>query len=313
MYKTRINKKLKFADYDKSHYDYETYWEGREYENTADHIAVRDLVHHLHGKWFIDIGGAFGRLMDTYEKNFDNIILLDYSLQSLLKAKDRRGESDRKAFFVAANIYKLPFKNDSIDAGLMVRVIHHLTDAQGALQEISRVIKRSFILEFANKRHFIAVLRALLRRNMSFISDIRPYQQEYRDTSQGSKGKNQVFLNYHPKHIFSITNLIGFKIDKVLSVSNLRSPMIKRILPFKLMIAIEKMSQKPLSVARFGPSIYLLLQKQGGEERYATSIDDLFVCPECKGSLDKANNAFSCATCKITYPIIEGIYDFRRE
>jgi len=53
----------------------------------------------------------------------------------------------------------------------------------------------------------------------------------------------------------------GFKIDKVLSVSNFRSARLKKIFGTKNLIKMEKGAQKALAPIRFAPSIYYRLAK----------------------------------------------------
>ena len=120
-----------------------------------------------------------------------------------------------------------------------------------ALGEIYRIMKQGsiFVLEFANKCHF----KALLKQGLGFCRDLTPY-------SQLTKGSG-VFLNHHPKAIEDITTSLGWKIEEKLSVSNLRWPQLKRLLPLRLLISIEISLQKPLSYINFGPSIFLRLKK----------------------------------------------------
>jgi ubiquinone/menaquinone biosynthesis C-methylase UbiE len=39
----------------------------------------------------------------------------------------------------------------------------------------------------------------------------------------------------------------------------------------------------------------------------------MYVCPTCKDKLESAENALRCGTCKITYPLLDGIPDFLLE
>lgn len=48
-----------------------------------------------------------------------------------------------------------------------------------------------------------------------------------------------------------------------------------------------------------------------------TSIQEtalaVYVCPSCKGKLESAGNRLRCETCKVTYPLVNGIPDFLLE
>jgi hypothetical protein len=54
----------------------------------------------------------------------------------------------------------------------------------------------------------------------------------------------------------------GFKLEKVLSVSNLRYPVLKKFLPKKVLLGLEKSLQQPLAKSYFGPSTVYLLRKR---------------------------------------------------
>jgi hypothetical protein len=46
-----------------------------------------------------------------------------------------------------------------------------------------------------------------------------------------------------------------------LSVSNLRSPGLKKVVPRAVMVGLEKILQKPLASSHFGPSVFFLVRK----------------------------------------------------
>jgi hypothetical protein len=50
-------------------------------------------------------------------------------------------------------------------------------------------------------------------------------------------------------------------LDRKLSVSNLRSHRLKRLLPQRLLLSVERLVQRPLARVDFGPSIFLKLRK----------------------------------------------------
>jgi hypothetical protein len=48
----------------------------------------------------------------------------------------------------------------------------------------------------------------------------------------------------------------------VLSVSNLRQPALKRIMPERLMLAAEYVMQVPFAPLAFGPSLFFMARRQ---------------------------------------------------
>ena len=61
----------KVADYDTYDYDYSTYWSKRKYEHEAESLVLKTFKRPK-GKWFLDVGGSFGRLTNSYYKNIQN-------------------------------------------------------------------------------------------------------------------------------------------------------------------------------------------------------------------------------------------------
>lgn len=310
-------RKAEIADYDTAKYDYETYWQGRSYEDQADKIALDKLLstekQALQGdSVYIDIGGNYGRMIPDVAQYVKHIILFDYSIESLKKGKqhmDKLGLTN--VSYVAGNIYFLPFKKNSLQSGHMIRVLHHIVHVENAFAEIDRVIQQFFILEFANKMHIKFVLKSLFTLHWNDLHDLTPMQQIFRSTSQGGSGEDQIFLNFHPSYIKRVIAQTGFHCIRKLSVSNLRIPFVKKVIPRNLLLFFEKIFQSPLSFFYFGPSEYMLLEKEATQPGPLFVLEDTFCCPKCKGNLIKSDQSFSCAVCELQFLIEDGIYDFR--
>ena len=148
-------------DYEGSPYR-TAFWEGqgRDYEDAAERLALRRLVPPRGGR-IAEIGAGFCRLADLY-LGYDQIILFDYSRTLLQDAVARWGH-DPRFVFVAGNIYQLSLAKASLDALVMVRVMHHLAEVPKALQQIRRVLKPNgqAVLEYANKRNLKSLQQQL--------------------------------------------------------------------------------------------------------------------------------------------------------
>src|SRR3954469_9801148 len=88
MAEAKTKKQVKKADqYDDPQYNYQDYWQGREYEHAAEELAVRRL---LRGKRFehaVDVGGGYGRLSKYLTKFSKKVTLAEPSQQQLDIAK----------------------------------------------------------------------------------------------------------------------------------------------------------------------------------------------------------------------------------
>ena len=69
------------------------------------------------------------------------------------------------------------------------------------------------------------------------------------------------FVNHNPKTVVRQLAHAGLRVERVLSVSNLRSPKLKKIVPLSIMLTVERWLQAPLAAMFFGPSVFFLVKK----------------------------------------------------
>ena len=245
-------------------YDYPNYWIGRDYEHGSEIIALKEFLAKISKiGTIVEIGAGFGRLTPTYFYRAKKAILTDPS-GKLLKIAREEFSDKNNVHILQAGIEALEGKirGGSADLVIMVRVLHHITDLDQALSTVNRILKPSgyFILEFPNKMHLKATLRQLFRGNLTFRFDISTSDKR---SARAKKQKKISFLNYHPDMIFEKLHEHGFEIRQKRSVSNIRSPLIKNILPCNFLLALEKALQIPFAFINFGPSIFVLARKKG--------------------------------------------------
>jgi len=242
-------------------YDYPSYWESREYEHKSEVMALSSLLSKIPKlNSIIEIGAGYGRLTSVYLYRGEKIILSDPSSKLLNLAK--KNIKNKKVTFIQLKLENLSrkIKNKSADLVILIRVLHHLEDLDKALAVIKKITKKNsyFILEFANKRHLKALVNEFFKGNFTFLLDIFP-----KDLSSKKRRHNLPFINYHPDLVKRKLKENGFKILEVRSVSNIRSPILKKIIPLEVLLFIEKYAQKLLASINFGPSIFILSKKIG--------------------------------------------------
>ncbi len=245
-------KKDVVADY--NGYDYKKiFWEDtdRKYEDMADRMAIRRLLPQQMDT-FVDIAGGYGRLADEYLPRAKSATLFDYSKTELAQAREMYGNKIKTQ---PGDIYDLPFKDDSFDALMMIRATHHFKEMQKVSDELYRILKPGGIavIEVANKKTLPKMVRYWTKK-----SEINPFS---RDVAHLKDLNSDGFYNYHPKYIEEVFQKSGFKIKKVLSVSNFRSAKLKKVFGTKNLVRMEKVAQKALAPIRFAPSIYYKLEK----------------------------------------------------
>ncbi len=253
---TRSTKKKVANQYDNDNYNYLEYWQGRDYEHAAEEIAIRRLLQGKHFNEAVDIGGGYGRLCLLLQQYADKVTLAEPSKQQLDIAKKflkNHPEIEQKQM----QADDLKFKDGSKDLITMIRVMHHLPDPTVEFSELARVLHKDgiLILEMANYAHGRNRLKHAIKLQKMPLDpvDIR---------SEKNRRKEEIpFVNHNPRTVVKQLAHAGLKVDRVLSVSNLRSPALKKIMPSSMMLSLETFLQLALAKTYFGPSVFFLVKK----------------------------------------------------
>jgi ubiquinone/menaquinone biosynthesis C-methylase UbiE len=293
------------CDYEGS--DYQTsFWDqgGRQYEDRAEAIALRRLLP-IRGRLLLELGAGAGRNTPRYT-GYERIVLLDYSRTQLQQARARLGDSERYVY-VAADVYKIPLVNGLFDGATMIRTLHHMADAPRALAQVRRVLAPGaiFILEYANKLNFKAILRYWLGRQSWSPFSLEPVEFA------------ALNFDFHPQAIRAWLEKLGFKPERTLTVSHFRLGALKRLLPAAFLAALDGLLQPSGAWFQFSPSVFV----RASLDKIALSIPpipapknvlDYFRCPECGAQpLQDHSEYLLCAGCGKKWAVRDGIYDFR--
>jgi ubiquinone/menaquinone biosynthesis C-methylase UbiE len=246
----------KADQYNDPNYSYLQYWYGREYEQTAEEIAIRRLLKGKHFATALDVGGGYGRLSPLLEQFADKVILADPSSQQLGMAKDfLKNHPGIDLKLMQADDLQLDDK--SIDLAIMIRVLHHVPTPRAELTEIARVLTDDgyAIIEVANYAHFLNRLKYLLRAKKLPLKAV-----DIRSPQNRVEGEIP-FVNHNPHTLIRQLAHAGLQVERTLSVSNLRQSQIKKLIPLTLMLKLEQGLQRPLAGIYFGPSIFFLVKK----------------------------------------------------
>ena len=285
--------------------DYQTsFWEqgGREYEDRAEAIALRRMLPKS-GKLMLELGAGAGRNTPRYV-GFEKIVVLDYSATQLAQAQQKLGRAE-KFVYVAADIYRLPFRDRQFDAATMIRALHHMSDAPRALSQIQNVLQPGaiFILEFANKLNFKSILRYWFGRQ-----DWNPFSLEPVEFVK-------LNFDFHPRSIRNWLGELDFSIERTLTVSHFRLGVLKRLIPASLLAALDGLFQPTGALWQFTPSVFMKARRNGtSADHTPVSIINLFKCPDCGcGNLEEKNEHLLCPNCHARWAVADGIYDFREK
>jgi ubiquinone/menaquinone biosynthesis C-methylase UbiE len=250
--KTATRKKA--DQYDEGDYNYLNYWEGRDYEHAAEEMAIRRLLTGKHFGTAADIGGGYGRLCVFLQQFADKVTLAEPSKQQMKIAGTflkNHPEIDR----VITQADDIKLSDKSQDLITMIRVMHHLPDPSVEFKELYRVLSDNgyLLLEVANYAH--------ARNRLKHIVKFKRLPSEPVDIRSDENKEDIAFVNHNPRTVVKQLAHAGFKVEKVLSVSNLRSPGLKKLLSKSVMLSLEKFMQVTFAKTYFGPSIFFLARK----------------------------------------------------
>ncbi len=291
------------CNYEGSDYQ-QSFWEegGRAYEDLSEAIALKRMLPKS-GKLMLELGAGAGRNTPRYS-GYEKIFVLDYSTTQLAQAQERLGRSS-KYTYVAADIYRLPFRENQFDGATMIRALHHMADAPKALAQINNVMQKDsvFILEFANKLNLKSILRYWLGKQ-----DWNPFTLEPVEFVK-------LNFDFHPKAVRNWMNELGFKIEKTLTVSHFRLGILKRVIPARFLAALDGFFQPTGAWFQFTPSVFVKAVKVGGAaNQIPLNLLDLFKCPDCGGEkLEDKKEHLLCVKCGAKWMLRDGIYDFREK
>lgn len=243
-------------------FDYASYWEGREYEHQAEVQALKDFLEKIPKiEKILEIGAGFGRLVPIYAHRAKKLVISDPSASLLKEARANLRRYKPRYVHAGYDTVVEKLKAKSINLVILVRVLHHIEDPRDCFESVNRLLadRGYFILEFANKCHFKAEIKEFLKGNITYPLDI--FTKDIR--SRKAKKKSRIpFNNYHPHKIEHLLEETGFEVIEKRSVSNFRSPLLKRTFPINFVLWIEELLQKPLAYFNFGPSIFILARKK---------------------------------------------------
>lgn len=280
--------------------DYQTsFWDlgGRDYEDAVEAVALKRLMPKS-GELMLELGAGAGRNTTRYA-GYKRVVLVDYSHTQLEQAQARLGTGEQYVY-VAADIYHLPFVNELFDGATMIRTLHHMADAPLALGQVKRVMqpRGTFILEYANKQNLKAILRYMFKKQPWNPFDLEPVEF------------TKLNFDFHPRAVRDWLRSTGFKIERQLTVSHMRSIYFKRLFPLSMLIQMDSAFQYSGGLWQLTPSVFVKSTVQG--EPVGTKPDGFFQCPVCgSGDLKEDREELVCNGCSKHWPSTNGIYDFR--
>ena len=295
------------ADYDSNDYDYRTYWDGRDYEQWAEQRVLHRLVPLLGTpEWLVDFGGGYGRNARHYRHRARHYVIADGSANNLRTAAVELAPdiAAGRAFLVRCDLNALPFREHAFDAALVVRVLHHLSDLDGALARMAGAVGGRFLLDVPIKHHVLARVRGAANGPDPVCTGTSEHP----------------FWNFRLSAVRTTLTRAGWHTRPVASVNNLRrwdrhlSPGLVRTLTPGVRLA--ELGLQRLGRGWWGPSQFLLAQRVPARTAVSEvppgvpALAPRMCCPACRGRLAWSPAVATCLTCRTPYRWDGAVWQF---
>jgi ubiquinone/menaquinone biosynthesis C-methylase UbiE len=309
--------KMQFPVILKKHFKYKYYmnelihdYNGRDYRTVWKHARARfedffetrvakKLLPKFDG-WFIDIGGGYGRSYPLYKKEGRKVVIMDYAM-NLLEMADESYKDDPNIFFVAADAYHQPFKENTFSSGISIRVMHHMNLAANFLKEINRIMTPGgeFVMDYANKANLFRLLAKPSKTKMVDHEEYEPllfgtHPAYFKDVSEksGFRYIRSLGTGFFPRFIGESTKFLG-----------------------AVLFIPELILDATLGKFNFGPRTVALIKKQGELKTDLQNMGDvksILCCPLCHGDIDFGVERCTCKGCNKVFAMKGRIFDFRK-
>ncbi len=118
----------------------------------------------------LDAGGGTGRVSKALQESVSNVVLLDFSLDMLLQAKD-----NQKLLLLNSTTETIPFPEQQFQVRSLIDAFHHVLSQEKTLEELWRVLKPGgkFIIIEPDFNLFVVKLVALFEKLVLMRSHFR--------------------------------------------------------------------------------------------------------------------------------------------
>lgn len=267
-------------------------------------------------EWTVDLGCGYGRLSGILAKKSRNLVLVDYSMTGMRRARQRMLDEGLSAYFLLADVSHLPFRSGSIDTVAMFRVFHHFSDPETAIREIVRCIRSSGHLIFNyNSSDNAFMMLFWLRHKMKGGNRDQVIPFPLRSgtlRASPESAKRPIFFQTH-----RTLRKIMEKNDLVPSQKNYHSGILGKVKDKSSFLDRTAWTFQTSLVDKwpsrfFFPNNYVHCRKEGSiENTELHGLEDLLVCPVCAGLISIRNDRIECEKGH-RFSIVNGIYDFRQ-
>ena len=288
-------------------FDFAALWPGREKVTEVERAIVSGALRDGDCRRILEVGTGFGRLLGALTELSDEVVATDFDLPGLMRLPGIGSTSNPMR--VAANVYHLPFADGAFTSATMVRVYHHLSQPERALQEVARVLRGGGRLVISyNPKPSLG----------TFVNDV----QRAIHPSARARFRSITFtagptvLDPDPFPIFvsdrpafeRTVSASGFR-PGVEVVSGLEEYYLMRHVPARWFVRIgTAFGRAPAFPARFAT-----LSRPGSDSSSLPPLRELFSCPRCGSPRPEwgLSGPLECDRCPFSGKRHNGVLDLR--
>jgi SAM-dependent methyltransferase len=291
-----------------------------EIEEPHEDILEKRLIEQFlqkKGKWAVDLGCGYGRLTSLISSRYENVILMDYSIKELERARDNAGYGN--IFMVACDIRNPPLVKSSIDLILMIRVFHHLKHPEETMQAISDKLRYGgeIVLNFNNTFSLPFLLAAFMNKifhTRFFNFNMSVFRKEPQEGTTHDCERPIYFSSL--RFVSPLLREQRLAIDDMIGIGFMHNSFVEKnveIFHLKRLMSLElKFGRLPL-VKSLSPDIFLRCRNGRSDlnQCVINNIFDILCCPRCNGKLLQEENRVKCFQCGSYYHSSNNILDLR--
>ena len=142
---TETQKREQIEFFNDHAYEYDKLFPETPFWNANDNLTLYEWCKIVkNSDLVVDIGGGTGRSSIPFAIEGANVISLDISFEMVKKARSKvkNLSLENKIDFLVADCENLPLKDNIANVGVMLGVLHHISNPQIALNELSRILKK---------------------------------------------------------------------------------------------------------------------------------------------------------------------------
>ncbi len=278
--------------------DYPAFWKGLQQEklDALEQKLVSRMLH-LPAARMLDVGCGYGRLLNCYLPECQEVVLLDSSSSLLQQALQRAGD---KAQCLSCDLHHIPYQDGTFDQIMMVRVFHHLPDSLAVLQEFNRLLKPGghLLFSYCNKKNIERIYRWLTGKN-----PYHPFRLE-------PSWVWNVFFMHHPRYVQNILQQAGFKVQEVCG-AGIFDKIAGVLGRWGTHFPLGDQAAGLFARLHWAPWIFVDAVKSGHPmTENENPLSGLMMCLACGGRLLVGEEECRCVSCGQTYPRQDGVLRF---